>query len=86
MAESIKKAILGDVVFWVCLVVTLVLMLLGFYLPPMGEISPSVLQAVGWLFGFAALAKFCETVNSEVKAGYDAKVQHGDTKIEINTH
>ena len=73
-------------VFCVCLVVTLVLMLLGFYLPPMGEISPSVLQAVGWLFGFAALAKFCETANAAVKAGYDAKVQHGDTKIEINNH
>lgn len=86
MAESIKKAILGDVVFWVCLIVALVLMLLGFYLPPMGEISPSVLQAVGWLFGFAALAKFCETANAAVKAGYDAKVQHGDTKIEINNH
>ena len=86
MAESIKKAILGDMVFWVCLIVTLVLMLLGFYLPPMGEISPSVLQSVGWLFGFAALAKFCETANAAVKAGYDAKVQHGDTKIEINNH
>ena len=84
--ESIKKAILGDMVFWVCLMVTLVLMLLGFYLPPMGEISPSVLQAVGWLFGFATLAKLCDTVNVAVKAGYDAKVQHGDTKIEINNH
>ena len=86
MAEAIKKAILGDVVFWVCLMVTLVLMLLGFYLPPMGEISPSVLQAVGWLFGFAALAKLCDTGNMAVKAGYDAKVEHGDTKIEINNH
>ena len=86
MAEAIKKAILGDVVFWVCLTVTLVLMLLGFYLPPMGEISPSVLEAAGWLFGFAALAKLCDTVNVAVKAGYDAKVEHGDTKIEINNH
>ena len=86
MAEAIKKAILGDVVFWVCLTVTLVLMLLGFYLPPMGEISPSVLEAVDWLFGFATLAKLCDTVNVAVKAGYDAKVQHGDTKIEINNH
>lgn len=86
MAEAIKKAILGDVVFWVCLIVALVLMLLGFYLPPMGEISPSVLEAVGWLFGFAALAKLCDTVNTAIKTGYDAKVQHGDTTIEINNH
>ena len=86
MAEAIKKAILGDVVFWVCVIVALVLMLLGFDLPPMGEISPSVLEAVGWLFGFASLEKLCDTVNVAVKAGYDAKVQHGDTKIEINDH
>ena len=86
MAEAIKKAILGDVVFWICLIVALVLMLLGFYLPPMGEISPSVLEAVGWLFGFAALAKLCDTVNTAIKTGYDAKVQHGDTTIEINNH
>ena len=86
MAEAIKKAILGDVVFWVCLIVALVLMLLGFYLPPMGEISPSVLEAVGWLFGCAALAKLCDTVNTAIKAGYDAKVHHGDTEIEINNH
>ena len=86
MAEVIKKAILGDVVFWVCLIVALVLMLLGFYLPPMGEISPSVLEAVGWLFGFSALAKFCDTANTAIKSGYDAKVEHGDTKIEINNH
>ena len=86
MAEAIKKAILGDVVFWVCLIVALVLMLLGFYLPSMGEISPSVLEAVGWLFGFAALAKLCDTVNTAIKTGYDAKVQHGDTTIEINNH
>ena len=86
MAEAIKKAILGDVVFWVCLIVALVLMLLGFYLPPMGEISPSALEAVGWLFGFAALAKLCDTVNTAIKAGYDARVEHGETKIEINNH
>ena len=84
MAEVIKKAILGDMVFWVCLVVSLVLMVLGFLLPPMGEISPSVLEGVGWIFGFAALAKLCDTVNNAVKHGYDAKVKHGDTSIEIN--
>ena len=86
MAEAIKKALLGDVVFSVCLIVALVLMLLGLYLPPMGEISPSVREAVGWLFGFAALAKLCDTVNTAIKAGYDARVEHGDTKIEINNH
>ena len=86
MAESIKKAILGDMVFWVCLVVTLVLMLVGFYLPPMGEISPSVREAGGVLFCFAGRAKLYDTVDTAVKAGYDAKVQHGDTKIEINNH
>ena len=77
---------LCNVVCWLCLLFTRLLMLLGSYLASMAEISPSVLQAVCWLFGFATLAKLCVTVNVAVKAGYDAKVQHGDTKIEINNH
>lgn len=84
MAEEIRKAVLGDIVFWVCLIVALVLMILGFLLPPMGEISPSVLEGVGWLFAFAALAKLCDTINEAFKNGYDAKVKHGETTIEIN--
>jgi len=84
MGEIVKERLLGAFVFWVCLCTSLVLMVIGFLLPPMGEISPSVLQAVGWLFGFAALAKGSDTIITAIKSGYDAKVKHGETSIEIH--
>lgn len=84
MGERIKERLLGDFVFWVCLYTALALMVIGFFIPPLGEISPSVLQATGWLFGFAALAKGCDTIITAIKSGYDARVQHGETSIEIH--
>lgn len=84
MGERIKNSLFEDVVFWVCLITTLVLMVVGFVLPPTGEIHPSVLQAVGWIFGFAALWRGGNTINKAIKAGYDAKWSHGETSIEIN--
>ena len=65
--------------FWVCLVTSLVLIGLGFVVPPMGNIDGSVLTAVGELFGFATLAVVADAVHE----GYDAKVTHGDTTIEV---
>ena len=65
--------------FWVCLVTSLVLIGLGFVVPPMGNIDGSVLTAVGELFAFATLAVEADAVHE----GYDAKVTHGNTTIEV---
>lgn len=79
MGKIIHEYLIGNVVFWVCLCTSLVLLGIGFLLPPMGDINPSILKAVGELFGFATLA----VVSDALKRGYDAKIQHGDTTIEI---
>lgn len=81
--ESIKKSlfenIAGRVSFWVCLIVSLILIVLGFIVPPMGKIDGSVLTAVGEIFGFATLA----VVADAIKEGYDAKVKKGDFEVDI---
>ena len=79
MGKIIKERLLSSISFWVCLCTTLVLIALGFLVPPMGDIHPSVLTAVGELFGFATLA----VVADAVKFGYDAKITHGDTTVQI---
>lgn len=79
MGKIIKERLLSSVSFWVCLSTSLVLIALGFLVPPMGDIHPSVLTAVGELFGFATLA----VVADAVKFGYDAKITHGNTTIRI---
>ena len=64
--------------FWVCLIVSIGLIVAGFCVPPMGIIDGSVLTAVGILFGFASLAQI--PVIIEV-AGY-VRMTKGDKTIE----
>ena len=79
MGKIIKERLLSSISFWVCLCTSLVLIALGFLVPPVGDIHPSVLTAVGELFGFATLA----VVADAIKFGYDAKITHGKTSVEI---
>ena len=64
--------------FWICLLVSIGLIVAGFCVPPMGIIDGSVLTAVGILFGFASLAQI--PIIIEV-AGY-VKMTKGDMTIE----
>lgn len=51
----------------------------GFFCPPMGEIDGSVLTAVGEIFAFAALW----TTIFSIKRGADVTIQHGSTNVTI---
>ena len=64
--------------FWICLIVSIGLIVAGFCVPPMGIIDGSVLTAVGILFGFASLAQV--PVIIEV-AGY-VRMTKGDMTFE----
>ena len=79
MGKIIKEHLLSSISFWVCLCTSLVLIALGFLVPPVGDIHPSTLTAVGELFGFATLA----VVADAIKFGYDAKITHGNTTVQI---
>ena len=49
-------------------------------MPPTGVIDPSVIGAVGEITGFGALWE----LHIAIRKGFDAKIQHQDTTIEIN--
>ena len=44
------------VVFWICLLSSIILLTVSFCLPPTGAIDPSVLAAVGEIFAYVTLA------------------------------
>lgn len=67
------------VLLWLFSVCALGLFIAGFIVPPMGEISPSVLKAGGIIFAFAALAEAREAIIE----GLGVKVTHGDTTISV---
>ena len=79
MSEVYKSATIKNPAFWVCLSLSIALIVAGFCVPPHGEIDGSVLTACGILFAFATL----ETVHIAIKKGVDAKVKHGNTELTV---
>ena len=68
-------------VFYVNLAVSILLITVGFIVPPIGVIDGSVLTAVGLLLMFAVIEKIPEAI----KAGRSIKVQKGDASLEVTT-
>ena len=68
-------------VFTITFVLSVLLIVGGFYCPPVGQIDGSVLTAVGLLILFATIEKIPEAV----KAGRSIKVQKGDFSAEVSS-
>ena len=66
-------------IFFVCLSVSIILFVGGFFCPPMGVIDGSVLTASGILLGFATLA----VAGQNLANGKDVIFNHGETEIKI---
>ena len=70
--------------FYLTLAISLLLIVGGFLLPPMGIIDASVLTAVGELLMFGALAQVPALI-SAAKNGKSIKVTKGDFTAEISS-
>ena len=67
-------------IYRITLVVSILLIVGGFFCPPMGSIDGSVLTAVGLLLMFAVVEKLPEAI----AAGRSVKIQRGDTSLEVS--
>lgn len=68
-------------VFYLNLVVSIALVVGGFFVPPVGVIDESVLTAVGLLLMFSVVDKFPEAI----RAGRNIKISKGDFPAEIDS-
>lgn len=75
------SAIFYYVVFSVSALVMVILLVVGFCLPPQGEIHPSVIQASGELIGLAVLAQVPHILLI-VSKGHHVKVSKGNFTVE----
>lgn len=80
MSEFYNSYMRRNTVFWVCLSISIILLVASFIVPPLGTISPSVLQGVAELFCYPTLY----AVMQAIEKGVNAKLHHGDTDIEFN--
>lgn len=67
-------------VFYINLVVSILLIVGGFFCPPMGSIDGSVLTAVGLLLLFS----FVEKLPEAIAAGKSVKISKGDASLEVS--
>lgn len=79
MTEIVRSATMKNPAFWVCLMLSITLIVAGFIVPPLGDIHGSVLTAVGLLFAFATLYE----VHIAMKKGVDARLRHGNTELSV---
>ena len=80
MFKALYKAIDRNWGFWIFSIASILLIAVSFFLPPMGEINPTVIKAVGELFGFASLWTIVHGINK----GCDVALKHNNTEIDIN--
>lgn len=69
--------------FYLNLLVSLALIIGGFWVPPVGIIDGSVLTAVGLLLMFGVIAQIPELLDA-VREGKSIKLQKGDFSAEVS--
>lgn len=67
------------IAFFISLTISLGLLITSFFLPPQGNIDPSVLQATGEIFMWPVLAFGAKALEE----GRTARIQRGNTSIEV---
>lgn len=80
--QDITRSTICRIIFVVCLATSVMLIVAGFIVPPMGEIDGSVLTAVGELLLFPTIAYGARAI----ELGYDFKINKNDTNIEITNN
>lgn len=77
--KTFKECVLDNVFFWILTSIAIILLIVSFFLPPTGEISPSTLQAVAEIFAFTSLG----TVIKAIDKGKSIELKHGETSIAV---
>lgn len=77
--KTFKECVLDNLYFWILTGIAIILLIISFFLPPTGEISPGTLQGVAEIFGFASLG----TVIKAIDKGKSIEMKHGETSITV---
>lgn len=68
--------------FWISLCVSIILICVGFALPPSGVVDGSVITSVGILFLYPTLA----LANKSMEEGKSIRISKGDAKIQVGNN
>lgn len=72
----------GALAGWICLLVSVGLLIASFIIPPTGVIDQSVLVGVGELIGFGVIVKLPEMIDS-IKDGSKVSFKKGELEVSV---
>lgn len=84
MSKEVVKCIKKHWYEHAAMLVSIVLMIASFLVPPTGVIDGSVLMGIGEIGALAAVLSFLGNLPEYLRAGAKAKISKGDLGIEIN--
>ena len=79
MKRFYQDFLANNLYFWVFGGVSMLLIVVSFFIPPMAVVDGSIIACVGELFGFAALGAVIHAIDK----GKTASVSHGSTTVTI---
>ena len=79
LREKLKHATAGDIIYFTCFVVSIILLVVAFLTPPPFQIDSSVLKAVGLMGIFSTVSK----IGDWIKLGVDVRLKKGEFEIEV---
>lgn len=82
MKTRIKNATVGDIINFVCFLISIILAITGFFIPPTGVIDSSVLLVIGELGFFSTITKIPDFIKA-LKGGASIEIEKGDTHIKL---
>lgn len=82
MKTRIKNATVGDIINFCCFLISIILAVVGFILPPTGVIDSSVLLVIGELGFFSTVTKIPDFIKT-LKGGASIEIEKGDTHIKL---
>lgn len=87
MSELVKDAFVGMPWYlYLILFLCFGLMIASFIVPPLGVISPSVLQGIAIILGFTWLLYTTANIPTFIERGAKIKASYGNAHIEIGKH
>lgn len=82
MKTNFKYMTIADIINFCCFLVSIILSVVGFCLPPIGVIDNSVLVAIGELGFICTVTKIPDFIKA-LKNGASIEIEKGDSKIKI---
>lgn len=82
MESRSKNVTVGDIINFSCFIISVIIVIVGFILPPTGVIDSSVLIAVGELGFFSTVSKIPDFIKA-LHGGAELEIKKGESTIHL---